>query len=372
MASPSLFEPMQIGTSKLNHRVVMSPLTRFRAEADHVPTTMMLEYYQQRATVPGTLLTTEATFISDEAAAYERVPGIWNDSQVAAWKKITDAVHAKGSFINLQLWALGRTGLPEILARKGFELTGVSAVPHSPGAATPRPLTEEEIEKWINQYAIAAKNSIRAGFDGVEIHGANGYLIDQFIQDTSNQRSDKWGGSIENRSRFALSVAKAVVDAIGPERTGIRLSPFTTFQGMGMEDPAPQFSNVIEGLRKLDLSFIHVIMGSHRPAANKVYGRSASPEMVEFVFKAWGSTKPVILAGQFNSESARKAVEEEYKDHLVAIGFGRDFISNPDLPFRLSKQIELKKYDDSTFYLRGDPKGYVDYPFSNEFLTTKL
>ena len=350
----------------------MSPLTRFRADENHIPTHMMIEYYEQRAAVPGTLLTTEATFISNEAAGYDRPPGIWNEDQITAWKKITDAVHAKRSFIHCQLWALGRTALPEFLKPKGYDVTSASAIPMEPGKRAPRALSEEEIQKWIDTYAAAAKNAMRAGFDGVEIHGANGYLVDQFIQDVSNQRTDRWGGSVENRSRFALSVAKAVADAIGPDRTGIRLSPFTTFQGMGMEDPEPQFGHVIEGLRDLDLSFIHIVMGSHRASANRTAAGSATSSAVDFIFKAWGNTRPVILAGRYNPESAREAVEEEFPDKAVAIGFGRDFISNPDLPFRIERGIDLNAYDVDTFYLKGEPHGYTDYPFSEEFMKARM
>ena len=368
----SLFTPIQFGRSRLNHRIIMSPLTRYRADENHIPTNMMIEYYEQRASVPGTLLTTEATFISNEAAGYDRVPGIWSDDQVAAWKKITDAVHAKRSFINCQLWALGRTANPDFLKKKGYDVTGASAIPTEPSSHVPRPLSEEEIQEFIKTYAAAATNAIRAGFDGVEIHGANGYLVDQFIQDVTNQRTDRWGGSIENRSRFALSVAKAVADAIGSDRTGIRLSPFTSFQGMGMEDPEPQFGDVIEGLRKLDLSFIHIVMGSHRPAPNATQAGAAGPEMVDFIFKAWGNDRPVILAGRFEPDTAKKAVEEEYADKAVVIGFGRHFISNPDLPFRLEHGLSLTPYDWATFYLKGDPVGYVDYPFSTEFMKARM
>ncbi|KAL9087628.1 MAG: hypothetical protein Q9165_006552 [Trypethelium subeluteriae] len=348
----------------------MSPLTRFRADEAHVPTNMMIEYYEQRASVPGTMLITEATFISDEAAGYDRVPGVWSNDQVAAWKKITDAVHAKHSFIYCQLWALGRTANPEFLRKKGYDLTSASSIPADKNV--PRALTEEEILRWIEAYAHAAEAAIRAGFDGVEIHGANGYLIDQFLQDVSNHRTDKWGGSIENRSRFGLAVAKAVTDAIGPDRTGIRLSPFATVPGMGMDDPEPQFGHLIEGLRTLDLAFIHVVIGTHRPGLNVGPNGAATPEMIDFVFKAWGNGPTVILAGRFEPDTAKKAVEEQYQGKEIAIGFGRHFISNPDLPYRIEHGLELTPFDVATFYAKGDPVGYSDYPFSPEFLKASL
>ncbi|KAI9691460.1 MAG: hypothetical protein M1822_007531 [Bathelium mastoideum] len=341
---------------------------------------MVLEYYEQRASVPGTLITSEATFISNEAAGYDRPPGIWSDEQVAAWKKITDAVHAKRSFINCQLWALGRTADPAFLHQKGYDVTAPSAIAipaggtisGAPNPHTPRALSESEIESWIAAYAHAARQAIRAGFDGVEIHGANGYLVDQFLQEPANHRTDRWGGSIENRSRFALAVSSAVVDAIGADRTGIRLSPFTWVQGMGLEEPEPQFAHLIKGLRELDLAFIHVIMGSHRPGANRTPAGAAGREMVEFVFREWGNDRPVILAGRYEPETARKAVEEEFADKAVAIGFGRHFISNPDLPFRLEHGLGLTPYDTATFYAKGDPIGYADYPFSQAFLKARM
>ena len=366
----TLFTPLRVGKSELSHRIAMAPLTRFRADENHIPTNMMTEYYEQRASVPGTLLVSEATFISDEAAGYDRPPGIWNDEQVAAWKKITDSVHAKHSFLYCQLWALGRTADPEFLQQKGYNVSSASAIPYEAGKRVPHALSETEIQAWITMYARAARNAVRAGFDGVEIHGANGYLVDQFIQDVSNQRTDEWGGSIPNRSRFALAVAKAIADEIGADRTGIRLSPFTTFQGMGMQDSEQQFRHLIDGLRELNLAFIHIVVGNRPNKGNNPEG--AGPEETEYIFKAWGNDRPVILTGRFEPETARKAVEEEYQDKTVTIGFGRYFISNPDLPFRIERELDLTPHDMGTFYSKGDPKGYIDYPFSREFMKARI
>lgn len=209
MAS-KLFTPLKLGNVQLQHRIAMAPLTRFRADDNHVPLPFVKEYYAQRGSVPGTQIITEATFIAQEAGLYPNVPGIWNDAQIAAWSEVTAAVHEKKSFIYLQLWALGRAAdFGQLQKELGPSAKMVSASDVGlTGKEKPTPLTEEEIHRFIGHYAQAAKNAIKAGFDGVEIHGANGYLVDQFIQDVSNKRTDKWGGSIENRSRFALEVTK--------------------------------------------------------------------------------------------------------------------------------------------------------------------
>lgn len=265
-----LFTPFKVGSTELDHRVVMAPLTRFRADNDYVPTDVMAQYYAQRAVVPGTLIISEATFISAKAGGYPNIPGLWTDAQLAAWKKVTDGIHAKGSKAFAQLWHLGRAGYPDPVGSGGaipddkfnYEKDFVSAsnVPMYEGGPAPRPLTEEEIWATINDYATAARNAVeKGGFDGVEIHAAHGYLIDQFTQDTSNKRTDQWGGSIENRARFAIEVSKAVVKAVGVERVGIRLSPWSNFQGMRMTDPIPQFSYLIQQLRKLDLAYLHIV-----------------------------------------------------------------------------------------------------------------
>lgn len=257
---PSLSQPLRIGNCQLGHRLVMAPLTRFRANDAHIQLPIATEYYSQRASVPGTLIITEATVISPRASGYANVPGIYSQDQIKQWKEVTNAVHKKGSYIFLQLWALGRTATPAVLKEQGgYEVVSSSSTPIDSNAAEPRALTEYEIHQFIDDYATAAKNAIEAGFDGVELHGANGYLIDQFTQDNCNQRTDAWGGSVEKRSRFGLEVAKAVVTAVGAERTGIRLSPFSSFQGMLMHDPIPQFSHLVEGLKELSLAYIHLV-----------------------------------------------------------------------------------------------------------------
>ncbi|KAJ4424152.1 hypothetical protein N0V82_001200 [Gnomoniopsis sp. IMI 355080] len=363
-ANSNLFKPLRVGRSDLAHRIAMAPLTRFRADEAHAPLQPMVsEYYAQRACVPGTLLISEATFISPQAGVYGGAPGIWSDAQIQSWKQVTDAVHAKKSYIYLQLWALGRTTSQEALSKElgpDAKVVSASDIPVE-GGVKPTPLTEQEIHEYVAAYAQAAKNAITAGFDGVEIHGANGYLIDQFLQDVSNKRTDAWGGSIENRARFALEVTKAVAEAVGADRTGIRLSPFSTFQDMGMADPKPQFAYLVTELNKLNIAFVHLV--ESRVAGNVDIDGG---EKLDFLIDIWSGT--VLLAGGFKPDSAVKAVDEEYPNKQVVVVFGRYFISNPDLVFRIKKGIELTKYDRSKFYIPGSPEGYVTPEFSKEFL----
>ena len=361
--APTLFDPLHIGSAHLSHRVAMAPLTRYRATSAHVHTDLATEYYAQRACVPGTLLITEATFISPRASGYANVPGIYNADQIKAWKKVTDAVHQKGSYIYCQLWALGRAATPAIVRKEAGEqwFISSSAEPMAAGGEAPRPLTEEDIWAFVGDYAQAAKNAIKAGFDGVEVHGANGYLVDQFTQDVCNKRTDAWGGSPEKRAKFGYEVTKAVVAAVGKEKVGIRLSPFSTFQGMKMAKPEEGFTPLIKGLKELDLAYIHLV-------ESRISGNAdvETTEKIDFALDIWGQTSPVLLAGGFKPDSSKRAMEE-YKDYAIVIVFGRYFISNPDLPFRIQNDIELNMYDRSTFYNAGSPKGYTDQPFSKEW-----
>lgn len=343
----------------------MAPLTRFRADDAHVPLPMVTEYYAQRASVPGTLLITEATFITPRAGGYRNVPGIWSQEQIQAWRKVTSAVHEKKSFIFLQLWALGRAATAEVLeAESGDQVVSSSDVPISATSSKPRPLSTDEIAEYVKDYAQAAKNAIEAGFDGVEIHGANGYLVDQFIQDTSNRRLDRYGGSIENRSRFAFEVSQAVSNAIGPERVGIRLSPFSKFQAMRMADPVPQFTDVIQRLKPLKLAYVHFTTSR---VADGVFNNTDTEDSLDFAVNAWGNTSPVLLAGGFQPATAFTTVDKELPGSDIGIVFGRSFISTPDLPYRIRQGIAPNPYDRSTFYKPKSEDGYTDYPFSPEF-----
>lgn len=364
MSNSRLFKPLKVGSIELKKRIAMAPLTRFRASDSHAILPFAAEYYGQRASVPGTLLITEATLINIQHGGYPNVPAIETKEQIEAWKNVTEAVHKKGSFIFLQLWALGRVSNKEFAQANGITVRSSSATQLSDDLAVPKEMTVDEIKETIGAYAQAAKNAIEAGFDGVEIHAANGYLVDQFLQDNCNKRTDNYGGSIENRSRFALEVTQAVVQAVGADRTGIRLSPFSQFQGMRMEDPIPQFSDIIKKLNNLNLAYLHLI-------ESRVSGivEVEKDDSLEPLYPLYTSS-PLLIAGGFNADSARKLVDEELKDRDVVVVFGRYFISTPDLVFRLENGIDLTPYDRDSFYIPKSEKGYTDYPFSEEFNKT--
>ena len=296
------------------------------------------------------------------------MPGIYNDAQIEAWKEVVDSVHEAGGVIYMQLWNLGRAANPDVKKAEGSgDVVSSSDVAMSDNSPAPRPLTEDEIEQFIRDYAQAAKNAVEgAGFDGVEIHGANGYLIDQFTQDVCNKRTDKWGGSVEDRARFGIEVSKAVVAAVGAERTGIRLSPWSTFQGMRMEDPVPQFSYLVEELKKLKLAYLHLV-------ESRISGNAdvETFDLIDPFIDIWAHTSPILLAGGFKPDSAKRAVEEQYKDKDIVIVMGRYFISTPDLVYRFEKGIELTPYDRDTFYNPKSEKGYIDYAFSEEWRKEK-
>lgn len=330
-------------------------------------TDSVTEYYTQRASVPGTLILTEATQISRRAIGVRNAPGIWSPEQIAAWRKITDAVHAKGSYIWCQLWCLGRASDPALRRELGLKFVSASDVPSSPDGEAPEPLTEEEILELIEDYRTAARNAMEAGFDGVEFHGANGYLPDQFLQDVSNKRTDRWGGSIENRARFHLEATKAIIEEVGADKTAVRLSPWSDFGGMGMTDPVPTFTYVVEQLRSLNVAFIDLVEARIR--GNDDADCGGDKDVSPFVH-AWGKDKPIMIGGGFNPESAQKAVDETYKDYKLAVIFGRSWTSNPDLPFRVKKDIPLVKYDRGSFYIPKSSTGYTDWEFSEEFKAT--
>jgi NADPH2 dehydrogenase len=359
----SLFDPISLGNIDLKHRIVLAPLTRIRADDGSVPLDIVTEYYSQRASVPGTLLITEGTFVSRRAGGRLNVPGIYTQEQIQAWRNVTGAVHAKGCYIYCQLWALGRAADPKVLEASGDRVVSSSDVPLTGDSTLPRPLTEEDIRGFITDYVVAAKNAIEAGFDGVEIHGANGYLPDQFLQDTCNRRSDDWGGSVDKRSRFGTELVAAVAAAIGPQRVGYRVSPWSPFQGMRMADPMPQFLNLADNLKPLGLAYLHIV----EPRISGSQTIEASADHTDVLVNAWKAHGTVILAGGFTPESAQDR-RKRYGDSSIAFAFGRAFLANPDLPFRISAGLPLNDYNRSTFYTPKDPIGYVDYPFSKEFL----
>jgi len=331
----------------------------------------MKEYYSQRATTPGTLLITEATFIAPQAGGQKNVPGIYSEEQLDTWKEVVKGVHDKGSHIFCQLWAMGRQANEEHLKSENpyFTVVGPSAIPKQKGAPVPRELTVPEIKQYIRLYASAARKVVHeAHFDGVEVHGANGYLIDEFLQDVSDKRQDDYGGSVERRSRFGLEVMRAVVDAVGTaEKVGIRLSPWSPFGGMGMEDPVPQFSHFVSVLKREfpNLAYIHVI----EPSVSGDQSHDAGTYTAnDFLRELWWP-QPYISAGGYEREDAIRRAEER-ENELVA--FGRNFLANPDLPVRLKKNIPLTPYNRDAFYLEGDTsgKGYTDYPFADVADTT--
>lgn len=364
MSNSKLFQPLKVGNMTLQNRIGMSPLTRFRASDEHVPGPLIAKYYAQRASAPGTLLVSEATFMSAISGGYDNVPGIYNQAQIDGWKQVTDAVHEKGSYIYCQLWDLGRAASPKVAERDGFRVKSASAVPMEEGGNVPEALTLEEVRQKVLDYAQAAKNAVAAGFDGVEIHGANGYLVDQFIQDVSNQRTDAYGGSIENRSRFCVEVVEAVVKAVGADKVGIRLSPFGVFQGMGMKDPRPQFLDVLRKIREHKLAYVHFVRSQ---IAGNQDVQAKSEDSLDWALDAW-TVSPVLIAGGFtDAEDAKVVLDGEFKDHDVVAMYGRYFISTPDLVFRLKEGIPLEKYNRDTFYLPKSETGYIDQPFSKEF-----
>ncbi|TGJ78502.1 hypothetical protein E0Z10_g10267 [Xylaria hypoxylon] len=365
MSETRLFKPLKIGTVEVKHRVGMAPLTRLRATGDFVPTPLMKEYYGQRASVPGTLIISEGTYVSPSACGgFPNAPGIWNKDQVAAWRTITDEVHRKGCFIFCQLFAMGRAANIEESRILEVDIVGPSAIPIAEGAPIPRPMTIEEIKQTVQDFVTASENAVSAGFDGIEVHGANGYLIDQFIQDVSNKRDDEYGGSVENRSRYINDIMTAAANAIGPERVGLRLSPWSRFQGMKMENPIPQFADIINKAGQLNLAYLHLV--ESRVSGGDDY---ESSERLDFAYKLWNG--PILVAGGYKSAEARKLVDQEYPDKDIVVIFGRHFVSNPDLVYRIKEGLELSAYERGTFYTCSSPVGYVDYPFSAKYLVSQ-
>jgi NADPH2 dehydrogenase len=376
-----LFQPLKVGNANLSHRIVMAPLTRYRNSDTHTPLDFVQTYYADRASTPGTLIISEATGISLSEEGKPNLPGFTTEEEVTAWKKVYAAVHAKGSYMFQQLWALGRSADHEYLASRGFKYVSSSDVPLASSKSTdtalpdnvikPTPLSEEEIWGKIAEFAEAAKRVVAAGGDGVEIHGAHGYLIDQFTRDSVNKRTDKWGGSVENRSRFLLEVVKAVVAAIGAERTALRMSPFATYQDSVSSDTRAQFTYIIRELKKAGYKLAYISLVEAAGDPNIFLGikptAPSSRETLDFLLEEWDNQSPVVIAGGYNSGNAVKAVDEHYSKWDVAIAFGRQFISNPDLVFRVKNGISLSPYNRATFYVPKSTVGYSDYPFSAEY-----
>ncbi|KAL2848383.1 FMN-linked oxidoreductase [Aspergillus pseudoustus] len=343
----------------------MAPMSRYRSDDNHVPTPAMAAYYSQRACVPGTLIIAEASSISRNQVSAPNVPAIYSEEQIAGWREVTDAVHAHGSFIICQLLAPGRAVDPVIAARERVDIMSASAIRQDAEHAVPKAMTVEDIQQTVREFVEAAKNAIRAGFDGVEIHGAYGYLLDQFLQDTCNFRDDEYGGSIERRSRFAVEVVRAVAEAIGPERTALRLSPWSRVQGMRMADPIPQFSHLIREIASVgSLAYLHFI-NSRVHAFEDI--DAPAEEGLDFAFKLWDG--PILVAGGYDAESAKRFVDQEAaaRDNVVVV-IGRHFTSNPDLVFRVREGVPFAPYKREWFYKPETLQGFADFPFSDEFL----
>ncbi|EQB45761.1 hypothetical protein CGLO_15321 [Colletotrichum gloeosporioides Cg-14] len=378
-----LFQPLKMGKMDLAHRVVMAPLTRYRADDDGAPILpMVAKYYADRASTPGTLLISEATAVSPADIGDLNLPGFSTEAECAAWKQVFDAVHAKGSYIFQQLWSLGRAADPDFVKGRGYKYCSSSDVQMTGRPVPPEPLTEDEIWVKINAWRDAAKKVVAAGGDGVEIHGAHGYLVDQFTRDSANKRTDKWGGSVENRARFLLEIVKACVEEIGAERVALRLSPFATFQESYSTDPDTweQTLYVVRELKKAGykLAYISLVEAVGNPVNLGIVPRQPTddvqpfaedrPQTLDFILEEWDNISPVVVAGGYLGDSARWAVDERYKKWDVAVAFGRYFISNPDLVFRVKNNIPFTPYDRSTFYLKKSNDGYNTWEFSEEYV----
>lgn len=363
-----LFSPTQVGSLHLAHRIVLAPLTRLRTEEGDVPGDLAVEYYSQRASKGG-LLIAEATSVSPVGIAYARAPGIYTDAQVAGWKRVTDAVHAKGANIYLQLWHGGRqahpgnTGGELPVAPSAIRASEKSVIRDGDGIAEvdqvlPRALRIEEIPGIVEEFRRGAERAKAAGFDGVELHGANGYLPDQFLQDGTNHRDDAYGGGIENRARFMLEVVAAIVSVWGGNRVAVRISPSGQFGTMSDSDPAATFAYLAEKLNRFDLAYLHIIEPRVGGADDiELNVPAVASKSLRGIFKG-----PILAAGGFSKETAEQIIAAGDAD-LVA--FGRLFISNPDLPERLRTGAPLNAYDRNTFY-GGGSEGYVDYSFLKE------
>lgn len=350
-----LFDPIQIGAWKLPNRIIMSPLTRCRASEGRVPNAMMAEYYRQRSGAG--LIVSEATSIDPMGVGYPDTPGIWSDEQVEGWKLVTNAVHQAGGRIILQLWHVGRISDPLYLngatpvAPSAIKPEGhVSLVRPMKDFETPRALEIAEIKTLIEAYRKGAENAKKADFDGVELHGANGYLPDQFLQDSTNKRTDEYGGPVENRARFMLEALDAIISVWGPDRVGLHIAPRCDSHDMGDSNPAETFGYVAREAGKRGIAFIFARESQDDPRIG--------PDLK----KQFGG--PWIANQQLSAEDAGRLLDSGEAD---AVAWGKLYIANPDLPERLRSGSALNEPNPSTFYAKG-PEGYTDYPFMSEVL----
>jgi N-ethylmaleimide reductase len=353
----SLLSPYTMGGLTLRNRMVMAPMTRCRAIEGNVPGPLTVTYYAQRASAG--LIVTEGSQVSPLGVGYNRTPGIYSPQQVAGWKEVTAAVHRNGGKIFLQLWHVGRMSHPDYLG--GKMPVAPSAIPVLEEIHTPtgkekipvsRALTSGEIPDIVNQFQKGAMNAREAGFDGVEIHGANGYLLDQFLRDGSNRRTDNYGGSLENRMRFPLEVARAVSGEWGAGKVGYRLSPHFSIHGMSDTDPVTTFSSMARELGRAGIGYIHLI----EPVGGRLGVTPEGEIMAPRIRANFNGT--LMLNGGYDAVSGNKAIESGLAD---LVSFGVSFLANPDLPYRFMRNAPLNREDPSTFYT-GEEKGYTDYP----------
>lgn len=351
-----LFSAGQLGSIALKNRIVMAPLTRNRAGEGGVPHALNATYYAQRASAG--LIVTEATPISAMAHGYPALPGIYNESQIAGWKMVTDAVHARGGKIVIQLWHVGRISHPSLLPNHALPVAP-SAIKPAGQAFTyegmqdyvePRALDANELPAIVQDYVHATKCAIAAGFDGVEIHAANGYLLDQFLRDGSNQRTDEYGGSFENRARLLMEVTQAVVDVIGADKTGVRLSPVNPFNDMKDSNPQAIFNYVADNLNQFNLAYLHAVEGG-------IHGGGKADPFDFDVFRQCFKGKYIANLA-YDKASGNAAIASGHAD---CVAYGVPFIANPDLVERFAIDATLNEADSSTFY-GGAEKGYTDYP----------
>jgi len=370
---PMLFAPVQLGSLKLKHRVVMAPLTRSRSEQPGgIPGDMMVRYYSDRAS-DGGLIIGEATNISLTARGWYGAPGLYTDQQVEGWKRVVRAIHAKNGFVFAQLWHTGRSSHSDNQDGNTPASASVDAsywedpnhlVSAPSGWVQPSPhraLDISEIPGVVEDYRKAAAHAKAAGFDGVEVHAGNGYLLDQFLQDGSNKRTDSYGGSIENRSRFLLEVVEAVTSVWGGDRVAVRIAPGGTWNHMRDSNPAALFAYVAEQLNRFGLAYLHII--EPRVKGNVTIDEGQGPIAAEQLRKVFQGK--IIAAGGFEPDTAESAIEHGVAD---AVAFGRHFVANPDLPVRIREGLALTRYDRDTFYTF-DSVGYNDYPFVSELVS---
>jgi N-ethylmaleimide reductase len=354
---PNLFDPITLGAIKAPNRILMAPLTRGRADSNAVPTDMMVDYYTQRASAG--LIISEATGISREGLGWPYAPGLWTDEQVAAWKPVTDSVHAAGGHIVVQLWHMGRQVHSSVIGGQpvSSSATATAGQAHTyegkKDFETARPLDIDEIPRLLDDYERATRNALAAGFDGVQIHAANGYLIDEFLRDNANFRDDRYGGSIENRIRLMREVTERVASVIGADRTAIRLSPNGDSQGVDDSNPVPLFTAAAKALSDIGIAFLEL----REPGPDGTFGKTDVPKISPQIREAF--TGPLVLNSDYRTvDEAQAAIDSGVAD---AIAFGRTFISNPDLPERLRTGAPLAQDNMKTWYSQG-PEGYVDYP----------